>query len=100
LRYSQHGRDHYRRTLSFRRLLHDDTEFNELWWYFLYWIAPFVETVGFVGYYRETFSLHPVTIYLKGGQIFKNNIESTPKGWYGEVWDGDAKTVQPGWISS
>jgi hypothetical protein len=97
LRYSSRGEDHYRDTLCFRRLMHDDVEFYMLWWYFLYWIAPYVETVGFVGFYRETFSLHPKPIYLKDGKVYKSDISEDPQGWYEEVWDGDSETIVQPW---
>src|SRR5215208_5033699 len=46
--------------ISFRRSLHD-VEFP-MWFEFLHWIAPYSDTVGFVGYYREEYTLNPSLI--------------------------------------
>ena len=97
LRYSHKGQEHYRHTLSFRRLMHDDVEYGQLWWQFLYWIAPHVETIGYAGYYRETYALHPNIIYLKDGKVFRAEVSVLPVGWYGETWDGDPTHSTPAW---
>jgi hypothetical protein len=74
-------------SLCFRRSMHDDIEYYVHWWHFLYWIAPYSATVGYVGYCRETYSLHPTLIYFKNGQVFHAKVHAEPKGWYGEVWN-------------
>ena len=80
--------DYY--TLSFRRCMHDDVEYYILWWAFLYWIAPHCES-GFVGFCRETFTLHPTLVYFRNGKVFKYEVEGNPTGWYGELWDDELK---------
>ena len=91
-----------RHTLSFRRVMHDDVEFNILWWNFLFWIAPYVETKGFIGFYRETYSLHPEIIYMSNGKIFTKEIKSNPKGWrHGEAWNSvfdESQDNLPEWL--
>lgn len=76
----------YRYTLSFRRTMHDDTEFNVLWWHFLVWLAPYGETVGYVGYYREKYTLHPTLIYFQNGKVYQVEIMQTPQGLTGDSW--------------
>jgi hypothetical protein len=86
-RYTQYGEDVYRATISFRRTMHDDVEFYILWFAFLDWIAPYSETVGFVGYYRESFSLHPTLVYFNHGNIYKVDITEMPIGIGGQGWN-------------
>jgi len=74
-------------TISFRRTMHDDVEFYIHWWHFLYWIAPYSHTEGYVGYYREEYSLHPVLIYIKNGRVFWHKITASPQGLTKEVWN-------------
>ena len=100
VRFTHKDVDHYRHTLSFRRLMHDDVEFYQLWWQFLYWLAPYVETGGFVGYYRETYSLHPHIVYLNNGKVFQVDVSGEPRGSFGEEWEGHSNTVIPPWLQS
>ena len=74
-------------TLSFRRTMHDDVQFNIHWWDFLDWIAPYSDTTGYVGYYREKYSLHPDLIYFKNGRLFWVSVEGIPQGFEGANWD-------------
>ena len=97
-RPDRHGLNLPRLTLSFRRVMHDDVEFYVLWWRFLDWIAPCVETEGFIGYYRETYSLHPVTIYMRDGELFAFEVTGMPKTSSGRLWPGHPNNVQPGWL--
>jgi hypothetical protein len=63
-------------------------ELYMLWWQFLLWIALYSETKGYVGYYRETFRLHPTIVYFKNGSIYTHEIEQQPKGIVdGKLWD-------------
>jgi hypothetical protein len=82
--------------------MHDDVEFNILWWNFLFWIAPYVETKGFIGFYRETYSLHPEVIYISNGKIFTKEIKSDPNGWrHGEAWNSvfdQSQDILPEWL--
>ena len=95
IRFQKSGEDHYRHTLSFRRTMHDDVEFYHLWWHFLYWISPYIETRGFVGFYRDTYSVHPTPIYALDGKIFRSEISSTPVGWYDEEWKAGTDSILP-----
>jgi hypothetical protein len=98
-RSTHQGKQIFRHTLSFRRIMHDDVEFNELWWYFLLWVAPYIETKGFVGFYRMTFFLQPTIIYASNGKLFTTEIDSTPRGLLNkEAWDGDPRHILPGWL--
>lgn len=74
-------------TLSFRRTMHDDMEFYIQWWQFLFWIASYSDTTGFVGYYRESADLHPDLIYFKDGAVFLSRVKSVPEGMRGESWN-------------
>ena len=96
-RPAPHGQTTPRLTLSFRRVMHDDIEFYELWRKFLSWIVPHIETDGFIGYYRETYSLHPVIVYSRDGHIFTGTPSSAPKGESGEAWPGNPKYILPRW---
>jgi hypothetical protein len=79
-RYTQQNVDYYRYTLSFRRCMHDDVAFYVLWWLFLPWLAPYSETTGYVGYYREEYTLHPTLIYFKNSKVCVNEITQNPIG--------------------
>jgi len=47
--------------------------YNGEWEKFLYFIAPYVETEGYIGTYRYEESEHPELLYNEGGRIvFKN----------------------------
>jgi len=92
-RFEKSGIDNYRYTLSFRRIMHDDVEYYHQWWHFLYWISPYIETKGFIGFYRETYSVHPCPIYALDGKIFRSEISSTPIGWYDEEWTAGTDTI-------
>jgi hypothetical protein len=85
--YGPHNTNWEYYTLSFRRTMHDDVEFNVHWWDFLDWIAPYSDTTGYVGYYREEFTLHPKLIYLKNGRLFWVIVEGVPQGIEGGNWD-------------
>ena len=86
-RYTKNSEDVYRWTLSFRRTMHDDYEFPDFWWEFLFWIAPYSESTGFVGYYREEFELNPTLIYFQSGKVFTSEVTQSPAGSNGEEWD-------------
>jgi hypothetical protein len=84
--------DVYYYTLSFRRCMHDDVEFDILLWAFLNWLAPYSDTEGFVGYYREMYTLHPTLIYFQKGKVYKLEVDRKPIGpiWlYGEKRDSE-----------
>jgi hypothetical protein len=76
-RYTQHGVDQYRWTLSFRREMLDD-EFYEDWWQLADWLARWSETQGFVGYYREEFNRSPTLIYFLDGQAAIVEVTAEP----------------------
>jgi hypothetical protein len=64
---------HY--TLHVRRELTDElgTFFG-----FLEWLAPYVATVGFVGYWHALHEEHPVLLYFKDGRIYISQITQKP----------------------
>lgn len=76
-RYTQADADVYRYTLSFRCHMLEE-EFHEKWWAFAQWIAPYSETVGCVGYYREEFDWQPTLIYFRDGKVYVCEVTQTP----------------------
>lgn len=77
-RYTKLGVDTYYYTLSFRTYMLDDG-FYEEWWTFCEWIAPYSETIGCVGYYREVYDdLHPTLIYFKDAKVYICEVQQTP----------------------
>ena len=89
-RYEQDNVLVYYYTFSFRRCMHDDVEFNISLWSFLNWLARYSDTEGFIGYYREEFTLHPTLMYFKNGKVYKLEVKGEPVGpiWlYGEKWE-------------
>ena len=76
-RYPYAATDQYRYTFSFRRFMLDD-EFYQVWWNFSQWLAPYSETQGFVGYYREELALQPTLLYFRSGEVYLHEVTQPP----------------------
>jgi hypothetical protein len=67
-----------RYTFSFRCYMLDD-EFDEIWWRFCQWIAPYSESTGCIGYYREQQDWQPTLIYFIEGKVHICEVDLTPR---------------------
>ncbi len=76
-RYTQANVEAYRYMLSFRCYMLED-EFHENWWPFAQWIAPYSESTGCVGYYREEFDWQPTLIYFRDGKVYVCQVTQSP----------------------
>ncbi len=66
---SDGGGKEYRKTITFRFDMHDDTLFG-VFLLFLDWIAPYIETEGYIGYYVSSGNhFYPTLILCHNGQL-------------------------------
>lgn len=62
--------------LSWRCYMIDDVFYYAFG--FLEWLAPFSDTLGFVGYYREERGLFPWLIYFRDGKVYLSEVKQIP----------------------
>ncbi len=77
-RYTRHDQDVARYTLDVRTFVIDDMLGEYL--AFADWLAPYSASAGFVGYFREELTAHPVLLYFEDGAVDYLDIADVPAG--------------------
>lgn len=87
-RYTRGGEAVYRYTLSYRGVVSLDVLAE--YFYFLLWLAPYSETQGCVGYYRNEEGDHlasPELLYFRDGRVALLTVSGVPQDLEtGEPW--------------